>query len=327
MATAENAKLEYEGGQTAVPISLLTDSGDRTTFESSDMLWSQRSGFAPEITPNGLLTGGAISTATSGSDDVIDVAALTCNLNGVDTSVTSTADVSVTRGATNVARITSITISSGGSIAAIAGTSSTDTTFSETRGAAGGPPFIPVDAIEIGQVRTTTSAAAAVTDDEIFQTVGLHRERADFPQYNIDYSNGNITFLTALTQDHTGGLPKRVYAHYHTPIFAEVSLASDFVPPENTHAINSTQIYRTTIGSSTSTLNQGSFTAYLQNGVSDTLVTLKDESLWFRFYPDQYAARYLLTHGKLGIARTFPADNEIQAACTVSATEAAIEVG
>jgi hypothetical protein len=176
-------------------------------------------------------------------------------------------------------------------------------------------------------VRTTTSAAAAISDDEIFQTVGLHRERADFPQYTIDYSNGNISFLTALTQDHTGSLPKRVYAHYHTPIFAEISLASDFTAPETTHATNSTQIYRTTIGSSTSTLGQGGFTAYLQDGVTDTLVTLKNEFLWFRFYPDQYSAKYVLTQGKLGVSRTFPADGEIQAACTISATEPAIEVG
>jgi hypothetical protein len=34
----------------------------------------------------------------------------------------------------------------------------------------------------------------------------------------------------------------------------------------------------------------------------------------------------VLTQGKLGIARTFPAGDNIQAACTISASEDALEV-
>ena len=105
-----------------------------------------------------------------------------------------------------------------------------------------------------------------------------------------------------------------------------MSLASDFVPPETSHSVSSTQIYGTTLGSTSSTLGQGSFTAYLSNGIGDGLVGLKNQTLWFRFYPDRYASSYMLTQGKLGIARTFPAGDNIQAACTISATAAATEV-
>ena len=35
MANAENAKLQYEAGQTAVSMSALTDSGDATLFNST----------------------------------------------------------------------------------------------------------------------------------------------------------------------------------------------------------------------------------------------------------------------------------------------------
>jgi hypothetical protein len=53
---------------------------------------------------------------------------------------------------------------------------------------------------------------------------------------------------------------------------------------------------------------------------------LKDEILWFRFYPDRYKAPYVLTQGKLGVVPSYPADDSITAACTISASESAINV-
>lgn len=322
MATAENAKLEYEGGQTSFPMSALTDSGDRTTFTSEAELWSGRSGYAPVVRPNGLRTGGAVTP--SGANDEVAVAPLTCNLNGVVTSVAG-ATVAVSRGSgSDTHRITSITVNSSGALVAVSGVA--HTAFSETRGADGGPPFIPTSSIEIAQVRLTSVTAAPVQSAQIYQVPGLHLERADFPLFEIDPSSGSIRFHSPLPPIHTAGVGKAVYASYAEPVFTEVSLASDFVPPETSHSVSSTQIYGTTLGSTSETLNQGSFTAYLQNGVSDPLVALKNEELWFRFYPNRYQSEYILAQGKLGIARTFPAGDEIQAACTISARQAATEV-
>jgi hypothetical protein len=323
MPTAESAKLQYEAGQSSTAMTLLTNSGDETTFTSAASLWSRRSGYAPVVRPNGLLTGGVVTPHASDNDKV-NVAALTLNLNGVVTTVNA-GTATITRGASSdTHNITSITINSSGSIAAVSGTDGTS--FSETRGANGGPPLIAVDSVEIGQVRTTSVSAGLVTAAEIFQVVGTHQERADFPLFNVNYGSGSVTFLSVLPEIHTGPVPKRVYASYAAPIFSDVQLASDFVPPETTHAVTSTQVYGTTLGSSTSTLNQGTFTAYLANGVSDALVTLKNQELWFRFYPDRYASSYILSQGKLGIARTFPAGDNIAAACTISASAAATEV-
>lgn len=326
MATAENAKLEYEGGQNAVAMAALTDSGDQTTFTSAASLWSNRSGFVPVIRPNGVLTGGAVVVAVSGTDDLIDVASLSCNLQGVVTAVSADTDVSCTRPATAVSKVNSITINSSGAVAVVVGTDGSTTAFSETRAANGGPPLIPTDSIEIAQVRFTSDTSAAVASAEVFQVVGLHRERADFPQYTVDYGAGSIDFLAALDTIHTGPVAKAVFASYSSPIFAEVALADAFQAPEDTHSVSSNQIYNTTLGSSSSTLGQGSFTAYLADGVTDTLVSLKNQTLWFRFYPDRYNSSYVLTQGKLGISRTFPADDNIAAACTISATTAATDV-
>jgi uncharacterized protein RhaS with RHS repeats len=254
----------------------------------------------------------------------VAIAALTCNLAGVVTSVAA-GPLTITRGlTTDVCNITSITVNSSGALAAVTGVD--HTAFSETRAANGGPPLIPVGSVEIAQVRVTTQAAGAVAASEIFQVVGTHLERADFPLWDVDYGAGSVTFLDALPEIHTGPVCKKVYASYASPIFADVALASDFVPPETAHSVSSTQVYGSTLGSTSSTLGQGSFTAYLTNGVADALVTLKNATLWFKFFPDRYASPYLLAQGKLGISRTFPAGDSIQAACTISSSEAAVEV-
>lgn len=323
MPTAENAKLQYEAGQSSAAMAALTNSGDETTFTSAASLWSGRSGYAPTVRPNGVLTGFAVTTHAS--NNTVTVAAGTLNLNGVVTSVGAGTGV-ITRPASAVAKVCSVTINSSGSIAVVAGTDGSDGNFSETRAAAGGPPLIPVDSVELAQVRVTSDTAAVVGSAEIFQVVGLHLERADFPLYDINYGDGSITFLAALPEIHTGPTPKKTFASYASPIFADVALASDFVPPETSHSVSSTQVYGTTLGSTSSTLGQGSFTAYLQDGVADALVTLKNETLWFKFYPDRYKSPYLLTQGKLGISRTFPAGDAMQASCTISASEAATEV-
>jgi len=322
MPTAENAKLQYEAGQASAAMAALTDSGDKTTFTSGASLWSGRSGYAPVVRPNGLLTGGAI-TPTAVNNQV-SVAALTLNLNGVVTSVNA-GTLLATRGlTTDICCITSLTVNSSGVLTAVAGTD--HTAFSEVRGDPGGPPFIAVDSVEIGQVRLGSITAAVVAAAEIFTVVGVHRETADYPLHAINYNGGSVTFDSALPASHTGSVAKKVYASYASPIFADVSLASDFVPPETAHSVASVQVYGSTIGSTASTLNQGTFTAYLQNGVSDGLVALKNANLWFKFFPDRYQSRYILAQGKLGIARTFPAGDSIQAACTVSASSAAVEV-
>lgn len=326
MANAENAKLQYEAGQTVYAMSALTNSGDAKKYTSSATLFSKKSGYAPDVRPNGLITGGAVVPAVSGTNDLVDGAALTCYLAGVKTTVAADTDLTCTRAATDVSKINSITITSAGAYAVVSGTDGTTAAFSETRGAAGGPPLIPVGSIEIAQVRFAGNTAAAVAAAEIFQVVGLHQERYDYPIFTIDYENADVDFASALPLIHTGAVPKAVYASYADPIFADVALASDFVPAETSHSVSSTQVYGSTIGSSSSSLGQAAFTVYLNDGIGDALVGLKNAILWFKFFPDRYKTPYMLTQGKLGVARTFPTGDTVQAACTISAESTSVEV-
>lgn len=321
---AENALLQYEAGQTAYPMSEL-DSGDATLFESDASLFSRKSGHAPDVRPNGLINGGAIRPAASGTNNLVDVAALLCYLAGTKITVPADTDVTVSRGeTTDTHRITSITVDSAGDIVAVPGVDGTS--FTETRGGDGGPAYIPVGSIEIGQVRTTSVTAAPILASEIFQVIGIHQEYYWSPVPEVDYFNGTVKFPTALPLIHTGDKPKKIYASYSEPLFSDVDLASDFVPAETSHSVSSQQVYGKTIGSSSSTLGQAQFTAYLNDGVGDALLSGKNEMLFFKFFPDRYKTPHLLQQGRLGINRTFPAGDNIQAACTVSAESPTIEV-
>lgn len=336
MSTASNAKIQYESGQDFVAYVALTDQGDHTDFRSADNFWSNRAGYVPSVRPNGLVTGGAIIPAASGLNEGVDVAALTCYVSGVLVTVGADTDVVVVRPAVvspvKPYKKDSIVVTSG-AIAVVEGTAGA--AFSTTRAAEGGPPLIPVDSIEIGQVWMSASATADISATEIKQVIGTNCERYDYPTWEesrFNVSSGvlgyaGVTFASALPLIHTGAIPKKVYAQYYEPSFTDVSKTTDFRAPETTYSTSSQQIYGQTIGSSTESLGGGSFTVYLGDGISDGILALKGCDLFFRFYQNRLnSTPYILTQGILGISRTFPAGGQITAACTISAESEAVEV-
>lgn len=408
---SDNAAIYAEMSQDQVAMTALTDDGDHTMFNSADTLWSYRSGYTPDVKPNGVATGGAVTAATA--NDTVSVAALTCYLAGVLTSVSADAALSVTRsdssyliltlaeagytdcvasdisktvtggvtgdtgtliaydntnrkwvvdpdaaedtfddddeaitiatgtGAGDLSavgvscpyKICSITVNSSGALAVVEGTQGT--AFSTTRAAQGGPPLIPTGSVEVGWVKFSSSTAAAIASSEIKQVVGTSKEMYNYPGWTekrMVVENGALTYAgvefdAALPLIHTGSVPKAVYAEYYTPEFALLPETSDFVAPETSHSVSSTQIYGKTKGSSSSSLGQGSFTAHLDDGISDSLIGLKNEFLFFKFFQDRLVTgKYILCQGKLGLGRSFPADDGVTSACTISATDAAEEI-
>ena len=331
---AENAKIQYESGQNAVAMAALTDQGDHKDFRSADNLWSKRAGYTPNVKPNGLATGGAVVPGVSGTSDKIDVAALTCYLAGVLTLVNASADVSITRptggSPANSHNKTSVTINAAGVITLVKGEDGT--AFSDERGAAGGPAWIPTTSIEIAQIWLSAADSADITADEIKQVAGSQQERYDYPTWEVKYCNvanrvlGNAGILLAaalplIHSDDAGSnkAGKKVYASYYEPEFTDVPISSDFVPPENTHSVSSKQVYGGPLGSSSSSLGQGSFTAYLNDGISDGFISMRDEELWFKFFQNRNnSTPYIIAQGKLGIGRRFPANDQITASCTIS---------
>ena len=330
MPTAENAKLEYEAAQSNVAMVELTDQGDFKDFKSAHNFWSNRSGYEPDVRPNGLITGGVISVPASGSDDVVDITACTVYLAGVSTAVGASTDEAVARPAANDYQKQSVTVTALGAFALVEGTEGAS--FSDTRGAAGGPPYIDNDAVEIGQIWYTSQVAAAIVADEIYQVVGIHCERWDYPLWLVEYTDieagilglAGVNFYSALDNIHsedagTNKYGKDVYATYNTPVFAEVVDAYDFVPPAASHTVSSKQVYGRVKGAKSSSIGQGSFSFEMLDGITDSPLAFVDDTLFFRFYQDRLKDPYVICQGSLGVISSFTAGENIAAACTISA--------
>jgi hypothetical protein len=335
MPSASDAKLQYEAGQTPYAMAALTTS-DRITFAGAASPWSGRGAFAPIIRPNGLLTGGAITPGASAN--TVNVAGGTCWIGGVEiawpgATLTLTRPTGTTCGTGGdeacTHSIASITIDIGTSPAGVAKVTAGvfGKAYATERGTAGAPPVIPVDEIEIGQVRMVAGSAVFAAGD-IYQVPGLHMEMAAYPSFVVDDYAGTVTFVDALPAIHTGSplTPKAVYASYATPIFADISIATDFVPSSNSYSVTSTQVYGRTVGNTSQQLTAGSFTAHLDDGANDPLLSMEGEKLWFKFFPSRYKSSHIMDYGRLGIARRFPAGDAISAACTIAAESAARNV-
>lgn len=322
----------YEAGQTAYPFEAATNAGDATTFGASFSPISNAAGFEPVVAPYGLLTGGAITTHAT--NNTVNIAALTASMaaaTGADSSgnvALVAGTLVVTRPATNVSKVISITVDATAAFAAVAGTDGGTTAFSETRGAAGGPPLIPVGSIEIGQVRLVTSTAAVVASGQIYTVPGLHVERSDYPVYALDFATGKTTFAAALPAIHTGTLPKRVYIKGATPLFTPIANTSDWVPAESTYSISSTSTYDGPVGSASSSLGQAGFTAIMKDGITDSVLAVKGKEVWFQFRPDRDKSfPKQLTQGIFGVSRTFPAGGgSFSASCTVTPRVESVDV-
>jgi len=213
------------------------------------------------------------------------------------------------------------------------------TAHSTTRGANGGPPWIPTGSVEIAQIHYSDTDSAAVAATEIKQIVNTSREIYTFPTWNIVYGeveNGvlgyaGIDLTSAANASHsddagTTVVAKAVYAQYYEPEWAEVPDAYDFKPPGNTHTVNSKQVYGRTKGSKSSSLNAGSFSFEMADGTSDGILQFVDNMLWFRFYQDRLKTPYILCQGYLGVDASFPADANVNASCVIAAESEAIRV-
>jgi hypothetical protein len=324
-------RLDYEAGQTAVAYTALSDAGDNKTFNSAAELWSNRAGYTPSVRPNGVLTGLAVSVAASGTNNMVDVAGGTVWLAGVETTITAATDVAITRAITpDTHNINSITITAAGAVAVVAGTDGT--AFSTTRGAAGGPPYIDNDAIEIAQVKLTAFGVAVVTASEIIQVPGSSREMAMFPVWEEErirvtagvQGYAGVDFASELQAIHsedagTTVATKLVYASYYTPSFAQVPKAADFVRPANSYSVSSTEYYGGAMGTRSQSIGQGSFTAYTST-LNEGFMQFEGEELWFKFRNDRLLTTpCIYAQGVLGIAETFPADGTIEISATISA--------
>lgn len=321
---AENARVQIEAGQDFVAMAELTDSGDHTIFTAASSPWSRATGKTPVVRPNGLRSGG-LATPTATNNQVL-IAALEANIGGAIVSVSSGNLLATRTAAGGAFQITSLTVNSSAALAAVAGAEGS--AFVETRGAAGGPPYIPVGSIEIGQVRLTSNTDAVVAASEIKQVPGVHVEYYNSVLWTENEYAGRVEFVGALPLIHTGDLAKKVFAEYYKPLFSNIPHANNFVLPEETASVTSAQDYDGVSNSVSKSLGQSSYdVTQMTDGFSDLVAQMKGQILWHKFFPDRYKSfPYSLVQGYLTMTRAFPASGGITATCTVSAEEKATEV-
>lgn len=322
MGNAANALLQVEAAQSPVAVTELTADADRKMYYSDDDLWSKFPGKEPEIFVNGVVSGGKVTPAVSGSNNLVDVAALMVNLNGVLTSVDADTDVEITRAvSTDTHMINSITVNASGAIAVVTGTDGT--AFSNTRGAAGGPPLIPVDSVEIAQVKTTSYTAAAIVAAEIYQVDGVSREIASVPytiQYDkgADYDGAGVLLVAAQPAIHTGPVPRKVFASWNTPEFLDLAKVYDLTPPANSASSSSTSYFSGAESELTISLDSGSFSIFLEDGITDSIMAVVGSEVWFKFFPNKLRTTiYKLFHGYLALPVSYPGSGSINGSATI----------
>ena len=326
MTTAANAIVYIESSQTAGSGELTAQSDNKNYNCSGVELWSKKSSYEPSILPNGVKSGGAITTNTS--NDTVSIAEVIVNLNGVETTVSS-GTAAITRDSTDDYAIHSIIVNSSGALATVAGDAdSTALDPTGTRGDPGAPPLIPVDAIEIGQIHITSKTSAVITAAEIKQIKGTHVEMAASPSHEIKYVRvesgvigvAGVEFSTALPEIHTGAVPKKVYATWYEPEFGSIVASRDFKPALVSHSSSSETYYNNVIRTAVSkTLGQASIVIGLEDGgITDSILDAQDETLWWKMYQNKLASAYMLTLGIAAFDYTESAEAAINATVTIT---------
>ena len=322
MASAKDTKIQFEAGQTPYAMAALTGSG--VDFVGAAAPWSRRSGSEPEIYVDGLITGGKITPHAT--DNTVAIAGGTAYISGKLVSFLATTKTVGIGSEGTPARISSVVVDEDGVVSVEDGT--VGAALVETRNVAGGPAYVPVDAIELGQVRRSVIAAAPVTAAQIFQTPGIHQEHFNTPSNKgIDYLTGTVSFVSAFPAIHTAAATKKVYAKYATPIFSDVPKASAWQDPAYTYSITSVEYYGGADGYDSRSLGQGGFTALLEDGTTDPIMQVVGDKSWFKFWPDRArSVPYRMALGTLGASVAYPASGAITGTFTISAESPSVGV-
>lgn len=231
-----NFLLKMENGFVAKAYEAMADSGNHQGYTCTGTRFSlcenDENGIdrCPVIAPDGVRNGCYISPAASVQADAFDLSAGTLLIGGAQIAVAASVNHALTRPASGLCRTVSITLTNQGALAVAAGLDGA--VFSATRGAVGGPPWVPVGSIELATVALTGIAGALAETDIAFAPEYSHA-----PEYTVLPYTASIRFVAPLPAVHTGGLPRAVWITWSEPVMAAMD-AILFRPPVTQHEID-----------------------------------------------------------------------------------------
>lgn len=323
----KDGKVEVELGLTTYGMSALSSVSSPSAdvnkkFLSSAERFTALDDYEPIVRLDGIISGCELSILSS-SNNAVEISAGSYYLQGSKVTIVATTAESLARPTVNGQVLTTaISMDSNGLITKTPGT---EGTTSITRGAAGGPPFIPVDEILLGYATLgykATSVGAVVESTEIDNA---SKERSSIPGYKVIYhdednSVGIIEFDVALDSIHTGSVTRNVYSQYWGPAaYVSIGDAKDITLDEPP-TVQTSQAYgddyaRSAIGTKTWT---GGFDFYFSN-VKDSIIDLiKNSKRWLKFYPDKDNTEHLTGRAIIGASHSIPVDDTMNGSVTLT---------
>jgi len=284
LPTTENMQLKIEDGVSQTGPQLMTNSGDNRTFTCGasrfSLCESDENGLdrRPIVRPDGLRNGCYVEKAASGIADAIDVCQGSLWIAGVLVSVNATTDITVTRPATGSVRIVSVVADSLGNISLLNGTDGSD--FSDTRGVAGGAPYVALGEVELATLKLF-DVSAPIKNREI----SFLPELSSIPGFHLHPYEGEIMFDEELPLIHTGVVSKNIYISYCEPVLSVADMFS-IIPP------TASEEYDPSVDSITpGKMKNGRLHISVSGNQSDLSRRIEKSVRLFEFMPDSSGVR------------------------------------
>jgi len=333
--SGKDGMVEAELGATYFPMQALTSVSSPAAavnkkFSTGQTYISPIEEFDPIVRLDGVVSG-LILTASS-TADAIDYSAGVVNVSGVEVSVSGSTLTSISRPTVdgNVIQ-NAIVVDGNGTVTAVAGT---EGATSNTRGAAGGPPYLPLNKVLLGYVILEYVAAtggAVISSTEIDTA---SKERADIPGYKVLYHDGQdernpngsnygcIEFTSALNTIHnslsdpTGAtgtaVTRKVYTSWRSPLFEEIPDCFDVSITESMATITSIAYGDTYEEKATSTPSWSASFSYYWSKVNDIVDVIKNTKRFFKLYPDRDSASHWLGVCTITANHNIPVTDSLQ---------------
>ena len=313
--TGTNLRLMVEDSAEASAAEQAVDSGDGKKFSSTgsrfSLLAKDETGTdrRPVVRPDGLQNGCMVSPAVSGADDALDVYGGKVFIANSAVTVSPQTDIAVTRPAASMKNCSCVVINASGITSVVDGTDGSS--FSDTRGTAGGPPYVPVGQVELATVRLDSEVAAPVTTDEIF----FAPEYTHTPSYRLLPYTASLEFASPIPLIHTGGVAKEVWIQWYEPSLTQLDVVTVRPPAA------SFEIDRATGTIERAKLKSGSIVCSLSGIQTDLARRIDGGVRLFEFMPDSTQTRKEFFYAAVEIVADYSPQGLMTGAATLLPVE------